>query len=67
MGMDQAEFTWDATPYSDTGSAPAAGRRHAWAGHTVTVLRAVAFLVVATLAILVLLPAAIAAQAAFAV
>lgn len=64
--MDQAEFTWESTPYSETGPSPSATRRSPWSGQAVAVLRAIALLVIATLAILVLLPAAIAAQAAFA-
>lgn len=67
MGIDQADFTWEATPYSNTGPSPAASRRSAWTGQTVTVVRATALLAIAALAILVLLPAAIAAQAGFAV
>jgi hypothetical protein len=66
LTIDQAEFTWDSTPYSDTGSSPSATRRGAWNGPAISVLRTIAFIVIATLAILVLLPAAIAAQAAFA-
>jgi hypothetical protein len=65
--MDQAEFTWESTPYLETGAARSADRRGAWGGRAIAVARAIAFLVLATLAILVLLPAAIAAQAAFAV
>jgi hypothetical protein len=67
MTMDQAEFTWESTPYSDAASAPAASQHTARSGRAVAVLRAVALLFIATLAILVLLPAAIAAQAVFAV
>jgi hypothetical protein len=67
MTMDQAEYTWESTPYSDAGAARPAGRRGPWSGHVVAVLRTTAFLLIAILAILVLLPAAIAAQAAFVV
>jgi hypothetical protein len=67
LTIDQAEFTWDSTPYSETGPSPSASRRSAWNSPAVAVLRGLALLVIATLAILVLLPAAIAAQAAFAV
>jgi hypothetical protein len=65
--MDQTEFTWDSTPYAEPGPSPSASRRRSWRGQTAAVLRGIALLVIATLAILVLLPAAIAAQAAFAV
>lgn len=64
--MDQAEFTWESTPYSDAGSARSASRRIGSSSRALAVLRAIVLLVIATLAILVLLPAAIAAQAAFA-
>jgi hypothetical protein len=64
--MDQSEFTWESTPYDDSGPALSPSRRSVRTGQTLAVLRAVALLVIATLAILVLLPAAIAAQAAFA-
>jgi hypothetical protein len=67
MTMDQAEFTWDATPYADAAPTRSGSRRTAWRGPTVAVVRAVAFLLIATLAILVLLPAAIAAQTAYAI
>ena len=66
LTIDQAEFTWDSTPYSDTVTSPSASRRGAWNGPAIAVLRTIVFIVIATLAILVLLPAAIAAQAAFA-
>jgi len=65
--MDQVPFTWDTTPYAETRSARPAPRRSPWGGPTVAVIRLIAFLVVATVAILVLLPAAIAAQAVFTV
>jgi|GEM_PF-6886015 hypothetical protein len=65
--MDQSEFTWESTPYTDAGPSQSAGRRSPWGVGVVAVLRGIALLVIATLAILVLLPAAIAAQAAFAV
>ena len=64
--MDQAEFTWDVTPYSETDASPPASRRGARRGPAVAVLRTIVLIVIATLAIFVLLPAAIAAQAAFA-
>jgi hypothetical protein len=64
--MDQSEFTWESTPYDDSVPARSPSRRSVRTGQTLAVLRAVALLVIATLAILVLLPAAIAAQAAFA-
>jgi hypothetical protein len=67
MTVDQAEYTWESTPYIDSGAARPAGRRGLSRGHVVAVLRTTAFLLIATLAILVLLPAAIAAQAAFVV
>jgi hypothetical protein len=67
MTMDQAEFTWESTPYQDAVPARSATWRPAWRGRAVALLRAIALLFIATLAILVLLPAAIAAQAAFAV
>jgi hypothetical protein len=67
MTMDQAEYTWDATPYMDGGRARPARRRGAWGGPTVVVLRLLTLLLVASMAILVLLPAAIAAQAVFTV
>jgi hypothetical protein len=67
MTMDQSEFTWESTPYADAGPLQSASRRGAWGGHAVAVVRAIALLLIATLAILVLLPAAIAAQAAFVV
>ncbi|MEA2675263.1 MAG: hypothetical protein QOI92_2455 [Chloroflexota bacterium] len=65
--MDQAKFTWEATPYSETDTSPSASRRGTRSGRAVAVLRTIALIVIATLAIFVLLPAAIAAQAAFAV
>ena len=64
--MDQAEFTWDVTPYSETDTSPPARRRGPRSGPAVAVLRTIVLIVIATLAIFVLLPAAIAAQAAFA-
>ncbi|HYK96209.1 MAG TPA: hypothetical protein VE011_10140 [Candidatus Dormibacteraeota bacterium] len=65
MTIDQAEFIWESTPYSDV-SLPSTTRRSARSDQAVAVVRAIALLVIATLAILVLLPAAIAAQTAFA-
>jgi hypothetical protein len=67
MTMEQAVTAWQSTPTTNTGSARAASRRSTWGGHAVTLLRISALLGIAILAILVLLPAAIAAQAAFAV
>ena len=66
MTMDQAVFAWESTPTTNTGSAPAARPRSTRSGHLVAVLRTAVLLVIAILAILVLLPAAIAAQTAFA-
>jgi hypothetical protein len=65
--MDQADFTWDSTPYAEVVASPAASRRSAWNPPAIAVLRTIALILIATLAIRVLLPAAIAAQAAFAV
>jgi hypothetical protein len=65
--MDQSDFTWDATPYTDPIPTPTARRRSPWSGNPAVVLRTTVFLLIAAVAILVLLPAAIAAQAAFAV
>jgi hypothetical protein len=65
--MDQAEFTWDSTPYAEATPSPTGSRRTAWRGQAVAALRTLTFILIAILAILVLLPAAIAAQAAFAV
>jgi hypothetical protein len=64
--MDQADFTWDSTPYAEVVTSSVASRRSAWNGPAITVVRTIACILIATLAILVLLPAAIAAQAAFA-
>jgi hypothetical protein len=66
MTMDRAVTAWESTLTAETGSARPASRRSIWSGHLVAVLRTTVLLVIATLAILVLLPAAIAAQAAFA-
>lgn len=67
MTIDLAVPAWRITPIIDAGSARAASRRGTWGGHAVTLLRIAALLGIAILAILVLFPAAIAAQAAFAV
>lgn len=67
MTMDQAEFTWESTPYQDAVPVRSPFARAPWSGRAAALLRAIALLFIATLAILVLLPAAIAAQAAFAV
>lgn len=67
MTMEQAATAWQSTSITETVPARAAGRRSTWSGHAVAVLRTTALLVIAILAIFVLLPAAIAAQAAFTV
>jgi hypothetical protein len=67
MAMDQAVPAWQSTPITEAGFVRAASRRSTWGGLAVTLFRTAALLGIAILAILVLLPAAIAAQAAFAV
>ena len=66
MTVDQAVTAWESMLTDANGTARAVSRRHALRGHGVVALRTTLLLIVASLAILVLLPAALAAQAAFA-
>jgi hypothetical protein len=66
MTVDQAATAWETMLTSANGTAPAASRRPTLGGHAMVVLRTTVLLILAALAILVLLPAAIAAQTAFA-
>lgn len=64
--MDQVVAAWQPTSVPEAGAAPAASRRSAWGRHLRAGLRITVLLLIAALAIFVLLPAAIAAQTAFA-
>lgn len=66
MTMDQATEAWETMLIDANGAAPAVSRPSTLRGHVVVVVRTTALLILASLAILVLLPAALAAQAAFA-
>ena len=66
MTVDPAVTAWESMLTDANGSAPAVSRPSTLRGHAVVVLRTTVLLVLAALAILVLLPAALAAQAAFA-
>jgi hypothetical protein len=63
--VDQAVSAWEAM-LTDANDAAAGGRRGTLRGHTVAALRTTVLLILAAVAILVLLPAALVAQAAFA-
>lgn len=66
MTVDHAVNAWDSMLTNTFGSAAAVSRRQALRGHAIVVLRTTGLLVIAALAILVLLPAALAAQGAHA-
>jgi len=66
MTVDQAAVAWESMLTDANGTAPAASRPSTLRDHAVVALRMTALLLLAGLAILVLLPAAIAAQSAYA-
>lgn len=66
MTVDQAAAAWESMLTDANGTAPAASRPSAPRSHAFVALRTIALLILAALAILVLLPAALAAQSAFA-
>lgn len=66
MTVDPAVTAWESMLTDANGSVPAVSRPSTLRGQAVVVLRTTVLLVLAALAILVLLPAALAAQAAFA-
>ena len=66
MTVDQAATAWESMLTDANDAAPAVGRRRTLRGHAVVALRTTALLILAALAILVLLPAALAAQATLA-
>jgi hypothetical protein len=66
MTVDQAATAWESMLTDANVSDPAPSRSRALRSHATFALRTTAFLLLAALAILVLLPAALAAQAAFA-
>lgn len=63
MTVDQAVTAWESMLTDANGAAPAATPQSASQGNAVVALRTTALLILAALAILVLLPAALAAQA----
>jgi hypothetical protein len=66
MTLDPATSAWETMLTDANDTAPAVHRRSTLRGHAVIALRTILLLIVAALAILVLLPAALVAQAAFA-
>ena len=66
MTVDQAATAWEAMLDDANSTEPARGRSTSVRGHAVVALRTTGLLILAALAILVLLPAALAAQAPFA-
>jgi len=66
MTVDQAVTAWESMLAAANDLAPAASRRRRVGRHAAGVVRTSVLLMLASLAILVLLPAALAAQAAFA-
>ena len=66
MTVDQAATAWEAMLDDANSTEPARGRSRPMRGHAVVALRTTGLLILAALAILVLLPAALAAQAPFA-
>jgi hypothetical protein len=66
MTVDQAAAAWETMLIDASGTAPADSRQRTPRSPMVVALRTIALLILASLAILVLLPAALAAQAAFA-
>ena len=65
MTVDQAGIAWESMLVDANDTPPPASRRRSVGRHVIVALRTAAFLILAALAILVLLPAALAAQAAF--
>ena len=65
MTVDQAATTWDTMLADANQTAPATGRRGIMRGLAIGGLRTIGLLVLVALAILVLLPAMIAAQPTF--
>ena len=66
MTVDQAVTAWESMLAAANNLAPVASRRRTGVRHAAVVVRTSVLLILASLAILVLLPAALAAQAAFA-
>lgn len=66
MTVDQAAATWETMLIDAHGTAPEDSRRSTLRSPMVVAVRTTVLLILASLAILVLLPAALAAQAAFA-
>jgi hypothetical protein len=66
MTVDQAATAWESMLAAANDLAPVASRRRTVGRHAAVVVRTSVLLILASLAILVLLPAALAAQAAFA-
>jgi hypothetical protein len=66
MTVDQAGIAWEAMLVDANDSPRPATRRRSLGRHVMVALRTTALLILAALAILVLLPAALVAQAAFA-
>lgn len=62
MTVDQANTAWESMLTEANGTAPAAGPSSTLWAHAIVALRTTAFLVLAAVAILVLLPAVLAAQ-----
>lgn len=67
MTVDQATAAWESMLTEANGDAPAVARSGAVRSPAIVAIRTAVLLVLAALAILVLLPAALVAQAAFAV
>lgn len=64
MTMDRVVNAWESTPAADAAPEVEADRHSTWGGTAIFAMRTGAFLVLAAVAILVLLPAAVAAQVA---
>lgn len=62
--MDRAVTAWESTPTAEAALEAEAGLHSTWGGTAILALRTSVSLVLAAVAILVLLPAALAAQAA---
>jgi hypothetical protein len=67
VAEDPAVSAWESMLIETHGTADAVSRRDSLHGPVIVALRTIAFLLIAALAILVLLPAALTAQAAIAV
>ena len=64
MTMDRAGIAWESMLIDANDTAPPATRRRVLGRHVIVALRTTVLLILAALAILVLLPAALVAQAA---